>query len=128
MWIRESPLRALVVFRHRNITIEFSRLGEHRSSGSRLLLGSVWITATRDEGTENRNILQVDEPVLVHVNLPNNFVGRAEGVTKKCVEPFEIFRSPFPIAVQIAQHDQFGPNLHSVDRDSQLPIRVSQGR
>src|ERR1035437_7239474 len=128
MRIREGPQRPRTVFRHREIAVEFARPGKGRAPGPRFLLGRVRVASTCGECTQNSKVRLVDESILVHVNPPYYLVGRGEWITEKHLQTVDVSGGPSPIAVQITQHDQFGANFHSVDWDSELPIRISARR
>jgi hypothetical protein len=124
--IGQSPERTGMIFAERDISIELTRTGKGIALGPRDLFCRIRVAVGCDKGAKKPNVFLVDHTVLIHVDLTRNIIGEGKWIFEKGIQYLQVISCPAVIAVQIAEHDQFGVRLHTMGGNREFPVSQSQ--
>ena len=111
-----------MIFGERDLSIEFAWPGKWFAFGSRVVFRRIGVAPGSDKCARKSDVFLVYQPVLVHVDLTRETIGKRKRFLEKGIQYLQVISCPMVIAVQIAQHDQFGVSLNSMGGNRKLPV------
>src|ERR1039458_4841765 len=120
--VGQSPEWTRMIFGERDISIELAWAGKRFAFGPRVVFRRIRVASRGDKCAKKLNVFLIYQPVLIHIDRGRNIIGIRKGILEKSIQYPHVVGSPSVIAVQIAEHDQFGVSLYSMGGNRELPV------